>query len=42
MLYDNPEGQDGVGGVRQVHEAGDVCIPTAHSCGYMVETNTVL
>ena len=31
MLCDNPEEWDGVGGVREVQEEGDTCIPMADS-----------
>ena len=41
VLYDNVEGWDGVGGGREVHEGGDICIPMADSwC--MAETSTIL
>jgi len=30
------------GGVRNVQERGDICIPIAASCCYMVEINTML
>ena len=29
---DNPEGWDGIGGGREVHEGVDICIPMADSC----------
>ena len=32
MLCDNLEGWDGVGGGREVQEAGSICIPMANSC----------
>ena len=28
----NLEGWDGVGGGREVHEGGDICIPMTDSC----------
>ena len=28
----NLEGWDGVGGKREIHEGGDICIPMADSC----------
>jgi len=31
-LCDNLEGWDGVGGRREVQEAGDRCIPVADAC----------
>ena len=31
-LHDNPEGRDGVGGGREVHEGKDKCMPMADSC----------
>ena len=31
MLWDNLEGWDGIGGGREVHEGGDICVPTADS-----------
>ena len=40
MLCDNLE--DGVGGGREVHEGGDICIPMADSCSYMAEVNKIL
>ena len=41
VLCDNVEGWDRVGGGREVHEGGDICIPMADSwC--MAETNTIL
>ena len=41
MLCDNLEGQDGVGGGKEVEEGGDICIPVSDSCCYMAETNTI-
>ena len=32
VLRDNLQGWEGVGGVREVHEGGDTCIPMAGSC----------
>ena len=32
MLFDHLEGQDGVGGGREVQEGGDICVPMADSC----------
>ena len=32
VLYDNLEGQDGVGGGKEVQEGGDIQIPMADSC----------
>ena len=32
MLCDNLEGQDGVGGGRELQEGGDMCIPMVDSC----------
>ena len=29
MLYENPEGRDGVGGGREVQEGRDICPPIA-------------
>ena len=31
-LHDNPEGRDGVGGGREVHEGKDRRVPMADSC----------
>ena len=42
MLCDNLEEWDGVRSGREVQERGEMCIPLADSCWYMVETNTVL
>ena len=41
MLWDNLEGWDGMGGGWEVHEGGDICVPTADSCCCMTETNTI-
>ena len=32
MPCDSLDGWDGVGGVREVQEGGDLCIPMADSC----------
>ena len=32
VLCDNLEGQDEVGGGREVQEGGDICVPMADSC----------
>jgi len=32
VFCDNLEGQQGMGGGREVHEGGDICIPMADSC----------
>ena len=32
----------GVGGGREAQEGGDICIPMAHPCWCMAETNTIL
>ena len=37
-----PRGVDGVGDAGVAQEGGDMCIPVADSCWYMVETNTIL
>ena len=42
VLCDSLEGRDVVGSGREVQEGGAVCIPTADSCGYIAETDTVL
>ena len=42
MLCDILEGWDGVGGGREVHERGDVCIPVAGSRCCPAETSTIL
>lgn len=42
MLCDDLEGQDGVGGRREVQGGGDICILMADSRCYMAETNTTL
>ena len=41
---ENLEGGGGAGGGREVQEGGHICIhvPTASSCWYMAETNTIL
>ena len=39
---DNLERWEWVGGVREVQEGGDVCIPMADSHYCMAETNTTL
>ena len=42
MLCDNLEGWDRVGGGREVHEGGDICILMADLCGCTEETTTIL
>ena len=42
VLFENLQGQDGVGGGREIEEVGDIRIPMADPCGYMAETNTIL
>ena len=42
MLCDDLKGWCAAGCGREVQEGGDRCIPTADSCGYMAETNTIL
>ena len=42
MLCDSLEGQDGVGGGKEIQEGGGVCIPMADACVCMAETNTAL
>ena len=32
MLCDNLEGWEGVGGGREVHEGGDICVPVVNPC----------
>ena len=32
VLRDNLEGWDGLGGVREAQEGGDICIPMTASC----------
>ena len=41
-LCDNLEGWDGVGDEREVQKGGDIYIPMADSCWFMVESNTIL
>ena len=41
-LCDNLDGWDGMGGARDVQEAGDMCIPMVDSCWCMAETHTIL
>ena len=40
VLWDNPEGWDGVGGEKEAQEGGDICILTADSHCCMAETKT--
>ena len=42
MLCDDLDGQDGVGGGREVQEEGDICIHIADSLHCTAETNTTL
>ena len=42
MPCDNLEGQDGEEGGTKVQEGGDRPIPTADSCSYIAEANTIL
>ena len=42
VLWDNLEGWDGVGGGREVQEDSDICMPMAHSCWCLAESNTTL
>ena len=32
ILFQNPEGRDGLGDEREVQEEGEKCIPVANSC----------
>ena len=42
VLCDDPEGWDAMGGGREAHEGGDICILMADSHSYMVESNTTV
>ena len=42
MLCDNLKGWGGVGGVRELQQGGDMCIPMADSCSCMAEAHRVL
>ena len=42
MLCDGLEGWGGVGGGREAHEGGDICIHMADSQCCTAETNTIL
>ena len=39
---ENPEGQGGEGGGREVHDGGDTCILVADPCCCMAKTITIL
>ena len=41
-LYNNLEAWDGVGGGKEVHKGGDICIAMADSRWCMAESNTIL
>ena len=41
-LYNNLEGWERAGGVRDAQEGGDMCIPVANSCLCMLEIKPVL
>ena len=41
-LSNNLEGWEGVSGWREDQDGGDTCIPTADSCWWMAEANTIL
>ena len=40
--WDNPEGWDGGGGMREVQDGGDTCTIVADSCQCMAKTTTIL
>ena len=42
MYCDNLEEWNGIGGKREAQEGGDIHIPMAESCRYMVETDIIL
>ena len=41
-FWNNLEGQDGVGGGKEVQERRDISMPVAESCGCLAEGNTIL